>query len=239
VSRRPDARVALVTGGNRGIGFEICRGLARAGLHVLLGARDEAKGRRAVEQLKDAGSVELVLIDVTDSNSIQTAVDSILANHGRIDILVNNAAIVLDEELSVLSVPADTARETFETNVYGPLLLCQLVVPGMIERRYGRIVNVSSGAGQLSSMRDYAPSYSLSKVALNAITRLVASALRSERARNVLVNSVDPGWVRTDMGGPDATRSPEKGAETPIWLATLPDNGPTGGFFHDKKPVPW
>lgn len=239
MNRPQQPRVALVTGGNRGIGFEICRGLALAGLHVLLGARDESKGKRAVGELDEAGNVELVLIDVADSTGIRKAVDSILAKHGRIDVLVNNAAIVLDEEASVLSVPVETARETFETNVYGPLLLCQLAVPGMIERRYGRIVNLSSGAGQLSSMRDYAPSYSMSKVAINAITRLVAGALRDARARNVLVNSVDPGWVRTDMGGPDATRSPEKGAETAIWLATLPDNGPTGGFFHDRKPVPW
>jgi NAD(P)-dependent dehydrogenase (short-subunit alcohol dehydrogenase family) len=232
-------RVALVTGGNRGIGFEICRGLARAGLHVLLGARNESRGKRAVDELKDAGTLEHVLIDVAEPNSIRQAVDSILTKQGRIDVLVNNAAIVLDEEVSVLSVPVETARETFETNVYGPLLLCQLVVPGMIERRYGRIVNLSSGAGQLSSMRDYAPSYSMSKVAINAITRMVTSALREARARNVLVNSVDPGWVRTDMGGAEATRSPEKGAETAIWLATLPDSGPTGGFFHDRKPVPW
>jgi NAD(P)-dependent dehydrogenase (short-subunit alcohol dehydrogenase family) len=232
-------RVALVTGGNRGIGFEICRGLARAGLHVLLGARDEKRGNRAVETLNQTTNVELVLIDVADVTSIRKAVDSSLAKHGRIDVLVNNAAIVLDEEVSALAVPLETVRQTFETNVYGPLLLCQLVLPGMIERRYGRIVNVSSGAGQLSSMRDYAPSYSTSKAALNAITGLLASALRHARARNVLVNSVDPGWVRTEMGGPDATRSPEKGAETPIWLATLPDTGPTGGFFHDKKQVPW
>ena len=239
MNRPQPPRVALVTGGNRGIGFEICRGLARAGLHVLLGARDEGKGKRAIREPKDDGLVEFVVIDVADPGSIQKAVDSILAKHGRIDVVVNNAAIVLDEEVSVLAVPVETARKTFETNVYGPLLLCQLVVPGMIEQRYGRIVNVSSGAGQLSSMSDYAPSYSLSKVAINAITRMVAAALKDARARNVLVNSVDPGWVRTDMGGADATRSPEKGAETPVWLATLPDNGPTGGFFHDRKPVPW
>jgi NAD(P)-dependent dehydrogenase (short-subunit alcohol dehydrogenase family) len=239
VNRPQQPRVALVTGGNRGIGFEVCRGLARAGLQVLLGARDESKGKRAVGELKDAGNIELVPIDVADSSSIREAVDAILAEHGRIDVLVNNAAIVLDEEVTVLSVSVETARETFETNVYGPLLLCQLVVPGMIERQYGRIVNLSSGAGQLSSMRDYAPSYSMSKVAINAITRMVASALREEGARNVLVNSVDPGWVRTDMGGADATRSPEKGAETAVWLATLPDNGPSGGFFHDRKPLPW
>lgn len=232
-------RVALVTGGNRGIGFEICRGLARAGLHVLLGARNESKGKHAVNELSDAGTLEHVLIDVADTSSIRRAVESIHTRHGRIEVLVNNAAIVLDEGVSVLSVPVETARETFETNVYGPLLLCQLVVPGMIERQYGRIVNLSSGAGQLSSMRDYAPSYSMSKAAINAITRMVAAAVREEGARNVLVNSVDPGWVRTDMGGPDATRSPEKGAETAVWLATLPDNGPTGGFFHDRKPAPW
>jgi NAD(P)-dependent dehydrogenase (short-subunit alcohol dehydrogenase family) len=239
VNRPQQPRVALVTGGNRGIGFEICRGLARAGVHVLLGARDEGKGKRAVGELKDAGNVELVLIDLADPRSIREAVDGTLARHGRIDVLVNNAAMVLDEEVSVLTVPIETARETFETNVYGPLLLCQAVVPGMIERGYGRIVNLSSGAGQLSSMDDYAPTYSMSKTAINAITRLVAGAVKNAHARNVLVNSVDPGWVRTDMGGPQARRSPAKGAETAVWLATLPDNGPTGGFFHDRKPVSW
>jgi NAD(P)-dependent dehydrogenase (short-subunit alcohol dehydrogenase family) len=152
---------------------------------------------------------------------------------------VNNAAAYLDEGVSVLDVELDTVRATMENNLYGPLLLCQALVPGMIRRGYGRVVNVSSGAGQLSSMADYAPSYSISKAGLNALTRMVADAARSAGAKNVLVNAVDPGWVRTDMGGAGAPRSVEQGVDTIVWLATLPDGGPTGGFFHDRKPIPW
>jgi NAD(P)-dependent dehydrogenase (short-subunit alcohol dehydrogenase family) len=153
-----------------------------------------------------------------------------------VDLLVNNAAVLLGEEDSVLSAPADDFRRSMEANVYGPLVLCQALMPGMLRRGYGRIVNVSSGSGQLASMTDYAPPYSMSKAALNALTRLLAHAARG---RNVLVNAVDPGWVRTDMGGPSAPRSVGKGADTIVWCATLPDGGPTGGFFHDRRAVPW
>jgi NAD(P)-dependent dehydrogenase (short-subunit alcohol dehydrogenase family) len=155
---------------------------------------------------------------------------------GGADVLVNNAAILLDEEGDVLRISPASFRASFETNVMGALHLCQALVPGMRARRYGRVVNVSSGAGQLEGMGGYAPAYSLSKAALNALTRLVAHAGRD---RNVLVNAVDPGWVRTDMGGSSAPRSVAQGADTIVWCATLPDGGPTGGFFHDRRPVPW
>jgi NAD(P)-dependent dehydrogenase (short-subunit alcohol dehydrogenase family) len=144
--------------------------------------------------------------------------------------------VLLGEDGDVLTAPVDEFRESMETNVYGPLLLCQALMPGMRRRRYGRVVNVSSGAGQISSMSDYAPPYSLSKAALNALTRQLAQAGRD---RNVLVNAVDPGWVRTDMGGRSAPRSVEQGADTIVWCATLPDRGPTGGFFHDRREMAW
>jgi NAD(P)-dependent dehydrogenase (short-subunit alcohol dehydrogenase family) len=234
-----EPRLALVTGGNRGMGLETCRQLARLGLRVVLGARDESAGRRAAAELAVEGEVEPLRLDVADRESIAAAVAAIESRHSRLDVLVNNAAIYLDEGVSVLDVDMETVRRTMETNLYGPLLLCQAAMRGMIRRRYGRIVNVSSGAGQLSSMRDYAPSYSLSKAALNALTRMVADAARNAGARNVLVNAVDPGWVRTEMGGADASRSVEDGVDTTVWLATLPNGGPTGGFFHDRKRAAW
>jgi NAD(P)-dependent dehydrogenase (short-subunit alcohol dehydrogenase family) len=155
---------------------------------------------------------------------------------GGVDVLVNNAGVLLDEDTPILDLPMETARETFETNLFGALATCQAFVPGMMRRRYGRVVNVSSGAGLLGPMQGYAPAYSMSKTALNALTRQMAFAARG---RNVLVNAVDPGWVRTDMGGSGAPRSVEKGADTIVFLATLPDGSPTGGFFHDRKQIPW
>jgi NAD(P)-dependent dehydrogenase (short-subunit alcohol dehydrogenase family) len=234
---RAPARVAIVTGANRGIGYETCRALASRGLRVVLTSRDAAKGAAAARELADSGAdVVHHELDVTDDRSIGALVRWAESELGRIDVLVNNAALYLDESVSVLDVDLATARATIETNLYGPLLLCQAVAPGMIRRRYGRIVNVSSGAGQLSTMGDYAPSYSMSKAALNALTRMVADAVQG---KNILVNAADPGWVRTTMGGRSAPRSVAQGADTIVWLATLPDDGPTGGFFHDRAPMPW
>jgi NAD(P)-dependent dehydrogenase (short-subunit alcohol dehydrogenase family) len=230
-------RTALVTGGNRGIGTEVCRRLGQLGYRVLLAGRSHEAAEAAASRLRqDGAQVVARLLDVTDANSIRDLADAVEKEFGGADVLVNNAAILLSEDEDVLSVPVDDFRRSMATNVYGPLALCQALMPGMLRRRYGRVVNVSSGAGQLATMSDYAPPYSVSKTALNALTRLLAHAGRN---RNVLVNAVDPGWVRTDMGGPSAPRSVEQGADTIVWCATLPDGGPTGGFFHDRQAIAW
>lgn len=229
--------VALVTGANRGMGLETCRALAQRGYQVILTSRDQQLGQQAAQPFVQRGlSVTSFALDVTNEESIQHLQRVLEERFGGVDVLVNNAAIYPDKGRSVLEVEPETFHATMETNFYGPLLLCQAWVPGMITRGYGRVVNVSSRAGQLSAMGDFAPAYSASKAALNALTRMVADAARGS---NVLVNAVDPGWVRTRMGGPAASRSVELGADTIVWLATLPDGGPTGGFFHDRQPLPW
>jgi NAD(P)-dependent dehydrogenase (short-subunit alcohol dehydrogenase family) len=229
--------VALVTGANRGMGLETCRALAHRGYQVILTSRDQQLGQQAAQPFVQQGlSVTSFALDVTNEGSIQHLQRVLEERFGGVDVLVNNAAIYPDKGRSVLEVEPETFRATMETNFYGPLLLCQAWVPGMITRGYGRVVNVSSRAGQLSAMGDFAPAYSASKAALDALTRIVADAVRES---NVLVNAVDPGWVRTRMGGPAASRSVELGADTIVWLATLPDGGPTGGFFHDRQPIPW
>jgi NAD(P)-dependent dehydrogenase (short-subunit alcohol dehydrogenase family) len=219
------------------MGLETCRALAQRGYQVVLTSRDQRLGQQATQSFVQQGlSVTYFTLDVTDEGSIQHLKRALEERFGGVDVLVNNAAIYPDEGRSVLEVELETFRATMETNCYGPLLLCQAWVPGMITRGYGRVVNVSSGAGQLSAMGDYAPAYSASKAALNALTRMVSDAARGA---NVLVNAVDPGWVRTRMGGPAASRSIEQGIDTIVWLATLPDRGPTGGFFYDRQPIPW
>jgi NAD(P)-dependent dehydrogenase (short-subunit alcohol dehydrogenase family) len=230
-------RIAVVTGANRGLGLETCRALLGLGLRVVMTGRDEADLERARKGIRDAASNPIaVRMDVTDPESIRSAHRTIVAEVGPVDVLVNNAAILLQESTSVLSIPESAFRQTFDTNLFGVVEVCRAFVPSMAERRYGRVVNVSSGAGQLARMSTYAPAYSMSKAALNAFTRILAATYRG---RGVLANAVDPGWVRTDMGGPSAPRSLAQGADTTVWLATLPDNGPTGGFFHDREPMEW
>ncbi len=233
--RKPSPHVALVTGANRGIGLEVSRQLLARGHRVVMTGRDLERTNKAARTLGSDNAVALTM-DVADPASIANAQRLVTARVGPVDILVNNAALLLHEDDDVLSIPLSAYRATFETNVFGALEVCRAFVPAMLERRYGRVVNVSSGAGQLSRMSTYAPAYSMSKTALNAFTRILAETCRSQ---GVLVNAVDPGWVRTDMGGRAAPRSVEKGAETIVWLATLADDGPTGGFFRDRRPIEW
>ena len=231
-------RLAVVTGGNRGIGYEICRQLARNGLRVVLTSRDAEKGRAAHKKLEKEGHDVLYhRLDVTDRASVAALAGQIESEYGRLDVLVNNAGISVDKRsTSVLSEKEETFRTTLETNFYGALRMCQALAPLMQKNHYGRVVNMSSGLGQLDDMGDGTPAYRVSKTALNALTRMVAKAVEGD---NILVNSMCPGWVRTDMGGAAAPRSVEQGAETAVWLAMLPHDGPTGGFFRDKKPIPW
>ena len=233
-----EPRVALVTGANRGLGFETARQLLAKGLSVVFAGRDAAALERAQQNLaeQDQRRAFTVQMDVTSVESISAAHKVVTEQVGSVDVLVNNAAVLLGENDDVLSIPADAYTRTFETNLFGAIEVCRAFVPAMAHAGYGRIVNVSSGAGQLAAMSAYAPAYSISKAALNAFTRILAD---SYRTHGVLVNAVDPGWVRTDMGGSSAPRSPQEGADTIVWLATLPDHGPTGGFFRDRRAIEW
>ncbi len=227
-------RTALVTGASRGIGLEVSRQLAARGLRVLVSARDR---RSAVEAARTIGrNAEAIQLDVSMAPSIDAACDDIGHRFGGVDVLVNNAAVLIAEHAGILETSPDDLRRTFETNVIGPAAVSRSFVPGMVTRGYGRVVNVSSRAGQLSSMTSYAPAYAMSKTALNALTRQLAAATAGT---GVLVNSACPGWVRTEMGGHHAPRSVEEGADTIVWLATLPDDGPTGEFFSDRRRIAW
>ena len=230
-------KIALVTGANRGIGLEICKQLARHNITVILSSRDSAKGETAKQGIEKEGlKVVYHPLDVTDENSIKQIETFIHEQYGRLDILVNNAGIFPGSMESALSSSVDTLRQAMETNLYGPFRLCQTFIPLMQKNNYGRIVNLSSGMGQLSDMNGCCPGYRTSKTALNALTRMLADEIKGS---NILINSMCPGWVLTDMGGPNATRKVEEGADTAIWLATLADDGPSGGFFRDRQLISW
>jgi NAD(P)-dependent dehydrogenase (short-subunit alcohol dehydrogenase family) len=230
-------RVALVTGANRGLGLETSRQLRATGLRVVLAGRDVAALERTRHTLAPSGHDAMaVRMDVTDVDSIVAAHRMVTETVGSVDVLVNNAAVLLFENSDALSIPSDAYRATFDTNVFGVIEVCRVFAPDMARAGYGRIVNVSSGVAQLATMSTYAPAYAMSKAALNAFTRILADTYRS---RGVLVNAADPGWVRTDMGGPSAPRSPRDGADTIVWLATLPEGGPTGGCFRDRRAIDW
>jgi NAD(P)-dependent dehydrogenase (short-subunit alcohol dehydrogenase family) len=232
-----EQRIALVTGGNRGIGLEICRQLAKAGIRVLLGSRDSAKGAAAAAELIGAKlPVEVTRLDVANDQSIVECMGWIRRDVKRLDILVNNAGIMVEDADDAPEEEIRIVRETMQTNVYGPLLLSRLAIPIMKSRRYGRIVNLSSGMGSLTEMGPGHIAYRMSKAGINVVTRVLAAEVEG---MGILVNSADPGWVKTDMGGRGASRTVYKGAETPVWLATVPEGGPTGGFFRDRKAIPW
>jgi NAD(P)-dependent dehydrogenase (short-subunit alcohol dehydrogenase family) len=229
-----NGRIALVSGGNRGIGLEVCRQLAKRGYTVVMGSRDEEKGHVAAERLE--GDVIPHQLDVSDAGSVDRMAAFLEEEVGRLDILVNNAAISNDEGQRGVDADLDRVRESLEANLFGAWRLCEIAIPLMRRNGYGRIVNVSTGLAALEDMGGGSPGYRVSKTALNALTRILASELRGS---GILVNAVNPGWVQTDMGGSGATRPVEEGAEALVWAATLPNNGPTGGFFRDRHPVPW
>lgn len=232
-------RLAVVTGANRGIGFETCRQLAKAGFQVILTSRDRTKGEAAAQQLQQTGlDVLSYSLDVTNQASIEQLAQFIKEKFNRLDVLVNNAGVYLDNSngsSSILNAKLDTLQQTLETNLYGPLMLCQALIPLMKVNNFGRIINVSSGMGQLTDMTGDSPAYRISKTSLNALTRILADELKST---GIVVNSICPGWVKTDMGGANAPRTPEQGADTIVWLATQPESE-TGGFFRDRQPIPW
>jgi NAD(P)-dependent dehydrogenase (short-subunit alcohol dehydrogenase family) len=231
-----DLPVAVVSGGNRGIGREVVRQLADRGHLVVLGARDLAAGERVAARLDPTGErVVAAQLDVADEGSVTALAGAVRDRFGRADVLVNNAAILYDSGAWAATADLGTVRAALETNLFGAWRLTQALLPLLRRAPHPRVVNVSSEAGSLAGMTGGIPAYGVSKAALNALTRLLAGELRSD---GILVNAICPGWVATDMGGPGG-RPIADGAAGIVWAATLPDSGPTAGFFRDRRPLRW
>lgn len=239
-SPQPYKSLALVTGGNRGLGLETCRQLAKENYLVLMGTRDAAKGHAALSTIPDEPEVRknivVCALDVTNDNSIEDLFRRVKSEYGHLDILINNAGILYDtwEKASDADIE-NTVHQAIETNLLGPWKMIRAFIPLLRLSRHGRIVNVSSAAGSITTMGAGPPAYQVSKAALNALTRTLAGELEGS---GILVNAVCPGWVATDMGGPGGGPVAKGGASI-VWAATLPDNGPHGGFFRHGKPIPW
>jgi NAD(P)-dependent dehydrogenase (short-subunit alcohol dehydrogenase family) len=230
----PQQRIAVITGAGRGLGLETARGLAAKGYRVVITARTKTAVARGLKGLGSEGDGRI--LDVQSDASVDAFFDWLMKTHGRIDVLVNNAGRLYDGYSDGLAASdPKTILEAIDNNALGALRTIRRALPVMNEAGYGRIVNVSSGMGQLSDMGGGSPAYRLSKVAMNAITRIA----HAEAKGDVKVNSVCPGWVRTDMGGSSAPRSVEQGAAGILWAATLPKSGPSGGFYRDGKKIEW
>ncbi len=228
-------KTALVTGANKGIGYAVAHQLALRGFHVFLGARKSDAGRRAAEALASSGQVTFLQIDVADPKSVLAAAHEFAKHSDRLDVLVNNAGIMVESDADILSFPEESIRETLETNTLGPLRVTRTFAPLLVKSDEPRVINVSSSGGQLADGADgWAPAYCISKTALNGVTAQLAVALKQ-----CAVNSVCPGWVQTDMGGPSAPRTPEQGADTIVWLATEAPHELTGQFVEDRETIPW
>jgi NAD(P)-dependent dehydrogenase (short-subunit alcohol dehydrogenase family) len=227
-------RLALVTGANKGIGFEIVRQLSQHDFHVVLAARNRETGTRAVSRLN--GSVAFQALDVSDDRSIQQAAKEFGDNYDHLDVLVNNAAIYPDEGVNILTISREQLATTFQTNTFGALRVVQAFLPYLRKAEAARVINLSSGYGEVDGLSADVPSYCLSKLALNGATIMLHQKLQSE---GIAVNSMCPGWVRTDMGGPGAPRSVEQGADTAVWLATDAPHEYSGKFFRDRKEIHW
>jgi NAD(P)-dependent dehydrogenase (short-subunit alcohol dehydrogenase family) len=228
-------KTVLVTGGNRGIGFEIARQLAGRDFHVVLGVRSEQQGEKALRQLEQSGKASLLLLDISDSKSVGSAVAA-LSLSSQLDVLINNAGIYPDEGTSILTISREQMVSTFQTNTFGALEVTQAFLPYLKKSSTARVVNISSGYGQLDGLSASVPSYCLSKLALNGVTIMLSEALKGD---GIAVNAMCPGWVRTDMGGSAAPRSVQEGADTGVWLASEVDQRITGKFFRDRKEIPW
>lgn len=237
VGRRGEERVAVVTGANRGIGLEVVRLLAAQGYTTVLCARDERAGEQAAAGIAAGGGRVLVHpLDVTGQDSVDGLAGWLRGELGRLDVLVNNAGVLYDTWQQTATADLATVREALETNLLGAWRMCAALVPLLREGGAGRrIVNVSSGAGSFVEMGSGVPAYGVSKAALNAFTKKLAVELRGS---GILVNAVCPGWVATDMGGAGG-RPVAAGAASVVWAVTVPDDGPTGGFFRDGRPISW
>jgi NAD(P)-dependent dehydrogenase (short-subunit alcohol dehydrogenase family) len=229
-------KTALITGANKGIGYEVARQLVAKGFHVFVGARNAKAGRKAVKEIaKEPGNATFLEIDVADNDSVRTAVHELSNVEDHLDVLVNNAGIIVDGDDAILEISEELLRETLETNTLGALRVTRAFVPLLRKSKAPRVINVSSGSGQLTDGADgWAPAYSISKTALNGVTVQLGSALPK-----FAVNSVCPGWVRTDMGGENASRSVEQGADTIVWLATEASQDLSSKFLRDRKEIPW
>ncbi len=238
-------KIALITGANKGLGFEICRQLGKHGMTILVGTRDKKRGSTAVDKLKAEGiDAHSTIFDVTHEPSVDRAAEFIEQEYQRLDILVNNAGIMENPTHKASTTPHDILRDVFETNFFGAVTVTQAMLPLLAKSDAGRIVNVSSSLGSLTMASDPASPYAdvkifdydASKAALNSFTIHLAAELRDTPIK---VNSACPGWIKTDLGGENAPGTVEQGADTPVWLATLPADGPSGGFFNSRQPVPW
>ena len=229
-------KTVLVTGANKGIGREVAGQLARKGFHVFVAARNPDAGRKAADEIaKQSGKATFIEVDVTDNASVRAAAREFSKIADHLDVLVNNAGIMMDGDDAILEVSDNIFRRTIETNVLGALRATRAFTPLLVKSKAPRVINVSSSGGQLTGGADgWSPAYCISKTALNGVTSQLAAALPK-----LAVNSVCPGWVRTDMGGRNATRSVEEGADTIVWLASEAPQGLTGKFLRDRKEIPW
>lgn len=233
--------VAVVTGGNRGMGLATCQALAEKGFHVLLASRDLNSGKMAARALsRQSHSVEAVKLEMTSQADIEALASYLRNAYGRVDVLINNAGIMIDGGIDspadICDVDVEVIRKSLEVNTIAPMMLIKAFLPLMQQAGYGRIVNISSGMGQLSDMGGQNPGYRISKTALNAVTAIFAAELDGS---GIAINAVCPGWVRTDMGGSNAVLSPEQGVDTTVWLATLADANISGGFYRQRQLIDW
>jgi len=229
-------KTVLITGANKGIGYEVARQLVRKGFHVFIGARNQDAGRKAADKIaKGVGKATFLEIDVSDNSSVTAAAREFAKAANHLDVLVNNAGMIVDGDNAILEISDEVLRKTLETNTLGALRVTHAFVPLLRKSKAPRVINVSSGGGQLTGGADgWSPAYCISKTALNGVTSQLATALPK-----FAVNSVCPGWVRTDMGGKGATRSLEEGADTIVWLAADAPQELTGKFLRDRKEIPW